>query len=144
MWIINLPSTTLAYEQYLRGRWHWAKDTAEGLQKGKEHFLKAIALDPSYAMAYAGLADTYALLGSYHIMPISESHPLGREAALKALDLDESLGEAHKSLGAILADHYWDWPEAERHFKRAIELAPNNVSALHFYSFYLAYTGNDN
>jgi tetratricopeptide (TPR) repeat protein len=93
-------------------------------------------------MAYAGLADTYALLGSYHIMPISESHPLGREAALKALDLDESLGEAHKSLGAILADHYWDWAEAERHFKRAIELAPNNVSALHFYSFYLAYTGN--
>ena len=135
-------SNAVAYEQYLRGRWHWAKDTPEGLQKGKEHFLKAIALDPAYAMAYAGLADTYALLGSYDIMPISESHPLGREAALKALDLDESLGDAHKSLAAILADYYWDWPEAERHYKRAIELAPNNVSALHFYSFYLAYTGN--
>jgi TolB-like protein/DNA-binding winged helix-turn-helix (wHTH) protein/Tfp pilus assembly protein PilF len=135
-------SNPLAYEQYLRGRWHWAKDTAAGLQKGKEHFLKAIALDPAYAMAYSGLADTYALLGSYDIMPISESHPLGREAALKALDLNESLGEAHNSLAAILADHYWDWPGAERHFKRAIELAPNDVTALHFYSFYLAYTGH--
>ena len=74
-------SNAVAYEQYLRGRWHWGKDTADGLQKGKEHFLKAIALDPEYALAHAGLADTYALLGSYGIMPISESHPLGRAAA---------------------------------------------------------------
>jgi TolB-like protein/DNA-binding winged helix-turn-helix (wHTH) protein/Tfp pilus assembly protein PilF len=135
-------SNAVAYEQYLRGRWHWAKDTAEGLQKAKEHFLNAIALDPTYALAYTGLADTYALLGSYDIMPISESHPLGRKAALKALELNESLGEAHNSLSAILADHYWDWSGAERHFKRAIELAPNYVTALHFYSFYLAYTGH--
>ncbi len=135
-------SNALAYEQYLRGRWHWAKDTAEGLQKGKDHFLKAIALDPAYALAYSGLADTYALLGSYDIMPISESHPLGREAALKALDLNQSLGEAHNSLAAILSDHYWDWAGAEHHFKRAIDLEPNYVTALHFYSFYLAYTGN--
>ena len=99
-------------------------------------------MDPAYALAYSGLADTYALLGSYDIMPISESHPLGREAALKALDLNESLGEAHNSLAAILADHYWDWAGAERHFKRAIDLEPNYVTALHFYSFYLAYTGN--
>ena len=135
-------SNSVAYEQYLRGRWHWAKDTAEGLQKGKEHFLNAIALDPSYALAYTGLADSYALLGSYDIIPIGESHPLGREAALKALNLNESLGEAHNSLAAILADHYWDWPGAERHFTRAIELAPNYVTALQFYSFYLAYTGH--
>ncbi len=117
-------SNALAYEQYLRGRWHWAKDTPEGLQKGKDHFLKAIALDPAYALAYSGLADTYALLGSYDIMPIGESHPLGRDAALKALSLNDSLGEAHNSLAAILADYYWDWTEAERHFKRAIELEP--------------------
>jgi len=75
-------------------------------------------------------------------MPIGDSHPLGREAALKALELNDSLGEAHNSLAAILADHYWDWPGAERHFKRAIELEPNYVTALHFYSFYLAYTGH--
>ena len=130
-----------AYEQYLRGRWHWAKDTPEGLQKGKDHFLKAIALDPTYALAYSGLADSYALLGSYNIMPIGESHPLGRDAALKALSLNASLGEAHNSLAAILADYYWEWSEAERHFKRALDLAPNYVTALHFYSFYLAYTG---
>ena len=134
----------MAYDHYLRGRWHWAKDTAEGLQKGKEHYLQAIALDPTYALAYSGLADTYALLGSYDIMPISQSHPLGREAALKALDLNDALGEAHNSLAAILADYYWDWPEAERQFKRAIDLAPNYLTALHFYSFYLAYTGNTN
>ena len=134
-------SNALAYEQYLRGRWHWAKDTAEGLQKGKDHFLKAIALDPAYALAYSGLADTYALLGSYNIMPISDSHPLGRDAALKALSLNESLGEAHNSLAAILADYYWEWTEAERHFRRAIDLEPNDVTALRFYSFYLAYTG---
>jgi TolB-like protein/DNA-binding winged helix-turn-helix (wHTH) protein/Tfp pilus assembly protein PilF len=134
-------SNALAYEQYMRGRWHWAKDTPEGLQKGKDHFLKAIALDPAYALAYSGLADSYALLGSYNIMPISDSHPLGRDAALKALSLNESLGQAHSSLAAILADYYWEWTEAERHFKRAIELEPNDVSALHFYSFYLALTG---
>ena len=131
----------LAYEQYLRGRWHWAKDTPEGLQKGQDHFLKAIALDPAYGLAYSGLADTYALLGSYNIMPISDSHPLGRDAALNALRLNESLGEAHNSLAAILADYYWEWTEAERHFKRAIDLEPNYVTALQFYSFYLAYTG---
>ena len=110
-----------AYEHYLRGRWHWAKDTAEGLQKGKEHFEKAIALDAGYAQAYSGLADTYALLGSYDIMPIAESHALGRDAALTALRLDDTLAEAHVSLAAIIADHYWDWAEAERHYKRAIE-----------------------
>ena len=74
-------------------------------------------------------------------MPISESHPLGREAALKAVELDESLGEAHRSLAAIIADHYWDWGEVERHYKRAIALDPNDVTTLRFYSFYLAYTG---
>jgi TolB-like protein/DNA-binding winged helix-turn-helix (wHTH) protein/Tfp pilus assembly protein PilF len=134
-------SNAMAYEQYLRGRWHWAKDTPEGLPKGKDHFLNAIKLDPAYALAYSGLADTYALLGSYNIMPISDSHPLGRDAAMKALSLNESLGEAHNSLAAILADYYWEWTEAERHYNRAIDLEPNYVTALHFYSFYLALTG---
>jgi TolB-like protein/Tfp pilus assembly protein PilF len=132
---------SLAYEHYLRGRYHWAKDTIDGLHKAQDHFQKAIALDPSYARAYSGLADTYALLGSYDIMPIGESHPLGRGAALKALELDESLGEAHRSLATIIADHYWDWGEVERHYKRAIALDPNDVTTLRFYSFYLAYTG---
>jgi TolB-like protein/DNA-binding winged helix-turn-helix (wHTH) protein/Tfp pilus assembly protein PilF len=134
-------SNPAAYEHYLRGRWHWAKDTAEGLQRGKEHFEKAIALDAGYAQAHSGLADAYALLGSYGIMPIGESHPLGRQAAQTALQLDDTLADAHRSLAAILGDYYWEWTEAERHFRRSLELAPNDVRALHFYSFYLAYTG---
>ena len=134
-------SNAAAYEHYLRGRWHLARDTTEGLQKGKEHFLQAIGLDPTYALAHSGLADTYALMGSYGIMPISQSHPLGREAALEALELNDALSEAHTSLAAIIADYYWNWVEAERHFKRAIDLDPNSVHALHAYSFYLAYTG---
>lgn len=134
-------ASSLAYEHYLRGRFHWLKGTPDGLQKALDHFQKAIALDPSYARAYSGLADTYALLGSYAIMPITKSHPLGRQAALTALQLDDSLGEAHRSLAAILADHYWDWNEVEQHYERAIELDPTDVTTLRFYSFYLAYTG---
>ena len=111
------------------------------MQKARDNFQNAIELDPSYARAYSGLADTYALLGSYDVMPISESHPLGRGAALKALELDESLAEAHRSLAAIIGDHYWDWGEVERHYTRAIALDPNDVTTLRFYSFYLASTG---
>jgi TolB-like protein/DNA-binding winged helix-turn-helix (wHTH) protein/Tfp pilus assembly protein PilF len=131
---------TLAYEQYLRGRYHWGKNSIEGLRKAQQHFQKAIELDSSYARAYSGLAETYALLGSVGLMPIAASHPLGRAAALRALDLDDSLAEAHRALAAIIADHYWDWAEAERHFKRAIELGPNDATTLNFYSFYLACT----
>lgn len=135
------PNNASAYEHYLRGRYHWAKDTIDGLQRARDNFQKAIELDPSYARAYSGLADTYALLGSYDIMPISESHPLGREAALKALEVDESLAEAHRSLAAIIADYYWDWGAVERHYRRALVLDPSDVTTLRFYSFYLAYTG---
>jgi DNA-binding winged helix-turn-helix (wHTH) protein/Flp pilus assembly protein TadD len=129
-----------ARESYLRGRHHWAQDTPDGLRKALEYFQKARDLDPSYAQAYAGLSDTYALLGSYGLMPMRESHPLGRAAALKALELDDSLGEAHNSLAAILADYYWDWREAERHFRRAIELSPNDPIPLRFFSLYLSYS----
>ena len=74
-------------------------------------------------------------------MPIGESHPLGRKAALKALELDDSLADAHRSLAAITADYYWDWQEVERHYARALALGPNDATALSFYAFYLAYTG---
>jgi TolB-like protein/DNA-binding winged helix-turn-helix (wHTH) protein/Flp pilus assembly protein TadD len=133
-----------AYEHYLRGRFYWLKDSVEGLQRAQENFQQAIELDPSYARAYSGLADTYGLLGSYGLMPISKSHPLGRDAALKALKLDESLAEAHRSLAAITADYYWDWPEVERHYRRALALDPNDVTNLSLYAFHLAYTGRPN
>ena len=130
-----------AYEHYLRGRYHWLGDTTDGLHKAMEHFRRAIELDPSYALAYSGLADTYTLLGSYGVLPMGEAYPLGRAAARKALELDDTLGEAHNSLAAISADFYWEWAEAERHFKRAVELSPNYETALRFYAFYLACMG---
>ena len=132
---------SLVYEHYLRGRYHWNKGSGEGLRKAQEHFQQAIILDPSYALAYSGLADTYALLGSYDIVPLGESHQLGRQAALKALELDDSLPEAHRALAAIIGDHYWQWADADQHYRRAIELAPNDAANLHPYAFYLAYTG---
>ena len=130
-----------AYEHYLRGRYHWQQDTTDGLQKAMQHFRRAIDLDPSYALAYSGLADSYTLLGSYGVLPMGEAYPLGRAAARKALELDDTLGEAHNSLAAISADFYWEWAEAERHFKRAVELSPNYETALGFYASYLASMG---
>jgi TolB-like protein/DNA-binding winged helix-turn-helix (wHTH) protein/Tfp pilus assembly protein PilF len=130
-----------AYEHYLRGRYHWLQDTTDGLHKAIEHFHRAIELDSSYALAYSGLADTHVLLGSNGVLPMREAYPLGRAAALKALELDDTLGEAHNSFAAITADFYWEWAEAERHFKRAIELSPNYETAHRFYSFYLACWG---
>ena len=130
-----------AYEHYLRGRYHWLQDTTDGLHKAMQHFRRAIELDPSYALAYSGLADTYILLGSYGVLRMEEAYPPGRAAARQALELDDTLGEAHKSLAAISADFYWEWAEAERHFKRAVELSPNDETAHRFYASYLAYMG---
>ena len=132
---------TEAYEHYLRGRYHWGRDNADGLEKAKAHFRRAIDLDASYALAYSGLADTYTLMGSDGFLPMSEAYPLGRAAALKALELDDTLGEAHNSLAAITVDYYWRWAEGGRQFERALELNPNYEPALRFYSFYLACMG---
>ena len=137
----RLPKNSLVYEHYLRGRYHWSKGSSEGLRKAQEHFQQAIVLDPSYPLAYSGLADTYALLGSYDVMPLSESHQLGRQAALKALELDGSVGEAYRSLAAITAD-YWQWADADRYYRRALELSPNDATTLRLYAFHLAYTGH--
>jgi TolB-like protein len=130
-----------AYQHFLRGRYQWNRDDADGLEKAKEHFLKAIELDASYALAYSGLADTYTLLGAYGFLPMSEAYPLGKAAAMRALELDDTLGEAHNSLAAITVDYYWGWTEGGRHFERAIELNPNYETSLRFYSFYLACMG---
>jgi tetratricopeptide (TPR) repeat protein len=130
-----------ANEHYLRGRYYWSKDTADGHKKAREHFRRAIDLDPSFALAHSGLADTYVLLGSDGFMPMRDAYPLARTAALKALALDDALAEAHNSMAAINADYYWDWVEADRHFKRAVALNPNYDTALRFYSGYLACMG---
>jgi DNA-binding winged helix-turn-helix (wHTH) protein/TolB-like protein/Flp pilus assembly protein TadD len=130
-----------AYRLYLWGRYFWDQSTEEGLTKGIEYFQQALAKDPKYALAYTGLADSYILLGSYGSIPMADSYRKAMEAAAHALRIDERLGEAHVSMGSILADHYWEWAQAERHYKRAIELIPNDQAAHAWYSQFLARVG---
>jgi TolB-like protein/Tfp pilus assembly protein PilF len=132
-----------AYQLYLRGRFFWNKRTPEGFKKAIEYFQQAIESDPGYALAYAGLADCYALLGGvvYSVSPPKEIMPKAKAAALKALELDNTLAEAHASLGLISISYDWDWSEAEKEFERAFELNPNYATAHHWYAEYLMMTG---
>jgi serine/threonine protein kinase/Tfp pilus assembly protein PilF len=117
------------YDLYLKGRFYWDQRNPDAVRKGLEMFQQALEKDPTYALAYTGLADAYSLLGSMGVMPISESHPKARAAANRALELDPNLAEAHASLAAVLADYYWNWDEVEQHFRRAVELNPNYATA---------------
>src|SRR2546425_496917 len=131
---------TEAYQAYLKGRYFWNKRTSDGFKKGVEYFEHAIALDPNYARAYAGLADCYQLLSGYMSGPSREAIPKATIALLKALQIDDTLAEAHTSLGH-LRTREWDWSDAEKEFKRAFELNPNYVTAHHWYSTYLRLMG---
>ena len=122
-----------AYQDYLKGRYWWSKRTMEGINKGIEYFQQAIAKDPGYALAYSGLADGYAVLPEYGFVTPKEGFPKARDAALKALELDETLAEAHTSLGNIKEVYDWDWPGAEKEFQRAIELDPTYATAHQWY-----------
>ncbi len=133
-------ANTAAYHQYLKGRFFWSKLTPEGLQKSLDFYGQAIEIDPNYALAYAGLADSYNLLGSYGFWPLKESHPKARAAAEKALNIDPDLAEAHASLATVIADYYWDWAAAEDHFRRAIDLNPNYPVARYWHSQHLSRT----
>lgn len=132
-----------AYEDYLKGRFFWNKRTADAFVKAISYFEQAIVLDPKYARAYAGLADTYALLGSLPNDTITrrEAMPKAREAALTALQLDESLAEAHTSLAFVKMQYEWDWLGAEKEFKRAIELSPNYPTAHQWHAIWLMAQG---
>jgi DNA-binding winged helix-turn-helix (wHTH) protein/TolB-like protein/tetratricopeptide (TPR) repeat protein len=132
---------TEAYQLYLKGRYFLNKSTGEDFKKSIEYFQQALARDPNYALAQAGLADSYAQLGSYGLIQMKDSYPRARVALTRALESDDKLGEAHASLGFILMNYYWDWAEAERRFKRAIELNPNYAMAHNWYSQHLAFTG---
>ena len=123
------------YQLYLNGRYHANKGTYDGLMKGIEYFQQAIAKDPNYALAYASLADSYVELGGWlTYLPPSEAGPKAKAAAMKALELDDSLGEAHAALARAQYYFGWDWPSAEREFKRAVELNPNSAISHHGYS----------
>jgi DNA-binding SARP family transcriptional activator len=122
-----------AYRLYLKGRFHWNKRTAAGLTKGIEYFGEAIRKDPSYALAYSGLADCYNLLSLYSMLPPKETMPQARAAAGKALQLDPSLAEAHASLAYTSLYYDWDWAAAEAEFQRALAINPNYATAHHWY-----------
>jgi TolB-like protein/Tfp pilus assembly protein PilF len=130
-----------AYQLYLLGRYHTNRRTPESLDKAADYLRKAIEKDPSYALAYAGLADCYALLGWYSGRDPNEFFRKAKVEALRALELDESLAEAHTSLAIIATYGDWDWPAAESHYRRAIELNPNYVTAHHWYALYLTWMG---
>ena len=134
------PQAYEAYDLYLKGRFFWNKRAA-GFQQAIDYFQQAIAKDPNYARAYTGLADSYALLGGYTLTPQIELMPKARAAALKALELDPELSEAHTSLALITENFDYDWETAEKEFHRAIELNPNYATAHHWYAEFLSQQG---
>ncbi|HEV8368605.1 MAG TPA: protein kinase [Pyrinomonadaceae bacterium] len=129
-----------AYQLYLKGRYYWNKRTAEGLKRAIEQFQQATDKDPNYALAYVGLADCYLVLEQYAGTPTSETLPKARAAVLRALQIDDSLAEAHASLAQAYKQS-WQFEEAGKEFKRAIELNPNYPTAHHWYSQYLVTMG---
>jgi eukaryotic-like serine/threonine-protein kinase len=129
-----------AYQLYLQGLFYWNKWTEADLRKAADYFNQAVQKDPRYALSYAGLADTYSLLGDYYLPP-SEAWPKAKAAAMQALEIDGTLPEAHTSL-ALVKEHFeWDWSGADSEFRRAIELNPNSATAHQWYGDYLANMG---
>ncbi len=132
---------TEAYQLYLKGRYYWNRRTADLLKKATEYFQQAIDKDPSYGLAYAGLAESYAIFNFYEVVPPSESCPKAKAAAMKALEIDEALADAHAGLGYTKMICDWDWPGGEREFQRALEINPNDATARHWYGDYFEAMG---
>jgi serine/threonine protein kinase/tetratricopeptide (TPR) repeat protein len=126
-----------AYNHYLRGRFHWKKKTPDAIHKATECFKQALEIDPQYAVAHAGLADCYAMLGTYAILPRNIVMPQARTAAERALELDDSLAEAHSAIALVSAIHEFEWDVAERQFQRALELAPDFSTARYWYAMFV-------
>jgi len=137
----RFTQNTEAYQLYLQGRYFWNRRSEEGLKTAIKYFEKAIEKDPRYALAWAGIADAYSLLGEYGRIPRKEVYPLAQAAVNKALEIDSRLAEAHTSLASLLMLNQWDWVNAEREFKLAIELNPNYATAHHWYSQWLLCMG---
>lgn len=135
------PESYEAYDLYLKGRYFWNKRTPQGFQQAIAFFQQAVAKEPNYARAYAGLADAYALMSSYTLAPQSDLVPKARVAALQAREIDPTLAEAHTSLALIAQSYDWDWKTAEQEYRRAIELDPNYATAHHWYAESLALQG---
>jgi len=130
-----------AFDAYLKGQYYWENRTEQGLHKSIEYFQQAIRIDPNYALAYAGLADSYATLGNNRFLPPDEAFSNAKVAARKALALDENLAEAHASLAFSEWNYDFDWQDIEQEYKRAIELNPGYATAYHWYSGFLSGMG---
>jgi tetratricopeptide (TPR) repeat protein len=135
------PVDPEAYENYLKGRYYFNQRTADALNKSIASFQQAIAKDSDYALAYSGLADAYAMLGFRGGFPSKDALSHAKTAALKAIELDDTLAEPHASLAFIAETHEWDWTTAKREYKRALELNPGDARAHNWYAGYLTYVG---
>ena len=141
--LVNRDSTNAeAYQFYLRGRYFWNKRTSDGIKQAIEHFQQSVQRDPNFALGYVGLADSYIGLTFYNFAAPHETMPKAKESAIKALALDNTLAEAHTSLAHVLMNYDWNWSEAEKEFKRSIELKPDYATAHEWYAIhYLTATG---
>jgi serine/threonine-protein kinase len=137
----HTTENTEAYQLYLKGRYYWNKWTEEGFTKGIDYFQQAIDQDPNFGLAHAGVADSYSLLAWTGQIAPKEGFPKAKAEATKAVELDDSLAEAHSSLGLVSECYDWDWSGAEREFKRAVQLNPNYATAHQWYGNYLADLG---
>jgi len=137
----NYTTNPEAYQSYLKGRYWLNKRTGEGFNKGIEYFQQAIAKDPTYALAYSGLSDAYCLLADFGLVPAKDGYLSAKDAALKALELDDTLAEAHSALALIKSSYDWDWSGADKEVRRAIELNPSYVDAYRLHAVVLWQTG---
>ncbi len=135
------PVNSEAHEAYLKGRYYWNKRTVDGVKKGIEYFQQAMQKDPKYAPAYVGLADSYLVLSSWMRIPSKEAAAKAREAATRAIEIDDRLADAHASLGGIASEFDWDWTHAEKEFRRAIELNPGYATTHQWYAELLSQLG---
>src|SRR2546427_4733480 len=135
------PEDIGAYVLYLRGRYHWSKRTKEDLERAIAYFDEAIRKDPNYALAHAGMADCYTLMGRHLYLPAKEAFSKARDYANRALELNDNLAEAHTSLAAVLMNYDWDWDAAEEQFRHAIHLNPNYATAHYWHSVLLQTKG---
>src|SRR5712691_3953931 len=135
------PQNYDAYDLYLKGQYFFNKRTAASIEEAIGYYRQATIKDPNYARAYAGLADAYTLIGAYSGYPQTEFVSKARAAALRALQIDDSLSEAHTALALIVQNYDWDWQTAEKEFRRAIELNPNYATAHHWYAEHLMWRG---
>jgi len=135
------PVRPEAYDAYLKGRFFWNKRTPEAMKSAEEYFQQATRADPTFAPAYAGLADCYQVMVNLAQISAKDGFTRARAAALKALEIDNTLAEAHTSLASIKGDYDWDWSGAEAEYKHALELNPNYATAHHWYAEFLAGMG---